>query len=251
MKDLERRIAAALSHDTTSDALDLLLNEVEEAIIEAEANAKAEREKALDLTKSPDAKAAREAVMAAEFTRDRLRKALPRLQRRYEQVLAGEYLEAWRADYAALEPERDALADELREVYPAVIAQLADLMARLDRFDTKLSDLHQRRPVGEKLHLRGPELVARDLQDFSRSVPPLRQNLQLPDFQHSDRLRYPPPQHLDVSSIAPVPYDPRYSADWAEVEEERLAAIRAEHERVAAYNEERARLHHEREQTGS
>ena len=50
---LEQQIASALSSDTTSDVIALLITEVETAIIAADKAAEAEREKALDPLASP------------------------------------------------------------------------------------------------------------------------------------------------------------------------------------------------------
>ena len=74
---LEKRIAAALmGNDATSADLATLSADTEAAIIQAEATAEAERAKALDPVVSPDASKAREAMQAAEFSRDRLRTVL-------------------------------------------------------------------------------------------------------------------------------------------------------------------------------
>jgi predicted transcriptional regulator len=80
---LEKRIAAALvGDDVSSTDLAALVAETEAAFSQAEATAEAERTKALDPALSPDARAAREAMQSAEFSRDRLRTVLPRLQAR-------------------------------------------------------------------------------------------------------------------------------------------------------------------------
>ena len=83
---LEQRIATALSSDTTSDVIALLITEIETAIVAADKAAEAEREKALDPLASPDAAKARTAMEDAAFVRDRLRTVLPRLQSRLQQV---------------------------------------------------------------------------------------------------------------------------------------------------------------------
>jgi hypothetical protein len=92
---LEKQIAAALVDDIASADLATLINEIETAISEADASAEAERAKALDPLLSPDPKAAREAMQAAEFARDRLRTVLPRLKERHKQIAAREYLTEW------------------------------------------------------------------------------------------------------------------------------------------------------------
>ena len=50
-----------------------------------------------------------------------------------------------------------------------------------------------------------------------------------------------------MSMLAPVPYDPRYSADWAEANEDRATEAQAEQERVAAFYDKQARERERRE----
>jgi hypothetical protein len=121
-------------------------------------------------------------MQAVEFNRDRLRTVLPRLQARYQEVAAAEYLTQWRADYELLKVKRDALAAELAVTYPTVVAQLVDLFTRIEANNAKISDLHLARPSGAGLHLAEAELVARNLDGFTRDNPPIAKQLQLPDF---------------------------------------------------------------------
>ena len=221
---LEQRIARALSgDDVTSDILAILVTEVESAIVAAEETAELEREKALDPVASPDAAKAREAMQMAEFSRDRLRTALPRLQERLEQLQAEEYLARWRGDYETLKDERDELANELRTIYPELETKITDLFTRIATNDAELSGLHQARPAGVALHLFGAELVARDLERFTTREPSIARELKLPTFAPGQRLAWPPPQPslavMVAQSMAP-PYDPRFSADWAAVQKE-------------------------------
>jgi hypothetical protein len=62
---------------------------------------------------------------------------------------------------------------------------------------------------------------------------------QLPDFEHSDKLVWPPPRLFDPAWLA-VPADRRYSADWWQVKEEEARALRARQEREAAEREVKA-----------
>jgi hypothetical protein len=52
-------------------------------------------------------------------------------------------------------------------------------------------------------------------------------------------LLFPKRQPRDVSMFAPMVFDARFSADWAEEQEKRAAARRIEQERVAAFYEGR------------
>ena len=62
----------SLTADVASADIAEMIAEVESAITAADEAAEAEREKALDPALYPDPKAAREAIEAAEFARDRL-----------------------------------------------------------------------------------------------------------------------------------------------------------------------------------
>src|SRR5512139_3041509 len=108
---LEQEIVAALADaDIKSSDLEALIAETEAAITQADATANVERTKALDPVLSPDAKAAREAMAAAEFSCNRLRTVMARLQQRLHEVQAQEYLAQWRSEYEKLKVKRDALA---------------------------------------------------------------------------------------------------------------------------------------------
>jgi hypothetical protein len=115
---------------------------------------------------------------------------------------------------------------QVRETYCAAAAQLTDLMRCLAAFEAKLSDLHSRRPASVSVHLRSPELIARNLESFDREHPPIGKNLQLPEFERSDRLLFPPPRRPAVSMLA-VAFDPRFSAEWAAAYEQRAAEVKA------------------------
>src|SRR6476659_6344566 len=125
--DLEQRIAAALVDETvTTTALTELFAETDDALAAADARCEDERLKALDLTSDP--RAAHEAVVAAELTRDRLRAALPRLRSKHQQTLAAEQYAAWLPRYEEAQAEQAALAQELAELYEPFVAQIPNLL---------------------------------------------------------------------------------------------------------------------------
>jgi len=232
--DLERRIAAALAtEDTPSSKLEVLITETENAIVEAKEAAALEEVKALDPTISPDPKIARDAMEDAQFRVARLETLLPKLETRFEKRQKREEFVEWKKRYDELEPLRDALANEMREVYPAMVAQVADLMQRVSAFDRAASDLHGDRAAGVKLRLDSPELIARGLESFDRDHPPLSKNLQLPDFESGSRLIFPLPRQRAVPLA--LPYEPRYSPQWPEAARQRVFAVFEEQERVAEH----------------
>ena len=247
--DLEKKIASALEDaDITSSALAALLQETEAAIVAADEAAKQLAERALDPVLSPDPVEARTAMEDAAFAANRLRTLRPRLQARLTEVQAEERLAQWRDDYEAQKVARDALASELRELYPEVVAKLTDLFARIAANDEELSRLHVARPAGVALHLNSAELEARNLDAYSRDNPPLAEKLKLPDWDDPTKLVFPPPQTpLAVLAAQSMAFAPHSGENWWQDREARAASQRAENERVAAYNEEQHRRREERE----
>src|SRR4029077_7218323 len=124
---LEQRIVDALQPDTAISSAEAaaLVEEVEAGI------ARAEREGTVDQTLSLDPKAARQAIADAAFGADRLRLLLSQLQARYREVRDQEQAKAWLAKYDVMKRERDALAEELREVFPEVENKIVDLFVRV------------------------------------------------------------------------------------------------------------------------
>ena len=150
MSDLEHRISAALGDEAvTSDTLSDLIQETDAAIIAADATAESERAKALDPTLSPDPKAAREAMQAAEFARDRLRTVLPRLQKRHERAASAERKAAWIERYDAIKVEHDAAVAELRNLYPKVVSELVELLSRNRELDARVRNVMAAKPFPE------------------------------------------------------------------------------------------------------
>jgi hypothetical protein len=113
---------SALSVDIASADVEALITETEAAITAADTAAEEERVKALDPISSPDAAKARTAMEDAAFMRDRVRTVLPRLHARLKQVVTAEYAARWEPDFKRVEADRDALAAEMREIYPTAVA---------------------------------------------------------------------------------------------------------------------------------
>ncbi len=229
MTELEKRITVALTDAITSAELDALIEETETAIVTADAAADAERERALDPLASPDVGKARAAMEDAAFTRDRLRTVLPRLQIRLTEVEAAEYAARWQADYERVETKCEALAKEFEQFYPDAVAKLADLLSRMAEADREAGQVNSAAPDGDHRRILSVELVARQLQQFSIYNPPISKALQLPSWENSTRMAWPPLRSIDPALFAPVPFDRRYSPDWWRVKEEevRVAQERA------------------------
>ena len=223
---LDKRIAAALASDTTSADVAVMIAEVDAAILTAIDAAERERIRSYDPT-IVDAQKARQSRADAEFVRDRLQAALAALQMRLQELQAQEFLAQWRADYEGLKVERDALAAQLREVYPPYATKIAELFARIAVNDEALSRLHQARPAGVALHLLGAELVARGLDGFTRFEPSIASELKLPDWNQATKLAWPPPTPsiaVQVAADMARMLPPHAGANWHEKRETREAA---------------------------
>ena len=100
--------------------------------------AEAERTKALDPALSPDAKSAREAMVAAEFDRDRLHTLLPRLQERLQQVEAAEAHARWLAGYERVSTMVEKSVQRIAK-YPELINELINLFQDAEAVDKEVS----------------------------------------------------------------------------------------------------------------
>ena len=123
----------------------------------------------------------------AAFRRDRLRMAVTKLRDRLQQLKAQEDNERrWQA-YEKAKAERDKLVSELKDVYPAYAARLADLAARIKANDREVDRINLRAVPEGAEWLRSVELVARDLKgwnDGTATVPHLVRDLRLPAFEY-------------------------------------------------------------------
>jgi hypothetical protein len=229
---LEERIDVAVRADAAVTAADIaaLMEEAEVGIAEAEKDCE------VDQTLSLDPAAARQAIADASFAANRLRMLLSKLQVRYEQLLYQDQVTAWHADADVRERERDALSEELCEVYPEAMAPIVDLFVRIIANNEALSALHQARPAGVIRHLLSAELHARGLDGFTRGMPSLLTAVQLIDWE-TGRPIWPPPRPSMAAAFAaaaPV-YDRRCTGEWWKDNERRTSDQRTEHQRHADY----------------
>ena len=227
---LEQRISDALQPDTAITSADIasLIEEAEVGI------AKAEREGTVDQTLLLDPKAARQAIADAAFDADRLRMLLSKLAARYQEVHDQEQAKAWLAEYDVMKRERDALAEELREVYPDAGIKIVDLFVRIADNNEELSALLQARPPGVMEHLLSAELLARGLDRFTRDTPSLLTSVSLFDFDSGRQIwppRRPPMAAAFAASMVPA-CDP---ADWANNYERRAEAQQRERQYTADF----------------
>jgi hypothetical protein len=128
------------------------------------------------------------------------------------------------------------------EGYPAVVRQLVNLFGRIATNDAEVSGLHRARPAGAELHLAGAELVARNLDGFTRDDPPITEGLQLPDWGNATKIAWPPPTApLGVLAAQSMALASHPGGDWWQVKEEATRDRREQQERVVTEQEAKAR----------
>ena len=218
---LEQAVVAALGDaGTTSAQFYALASRVEAGIATSEQLAADTRAKAFDPEQSPSLEAARTALANAEFSVQRLRTLLPRLQLAAEKRRVAEEHANWVADYERLKVRVEAAADRFAE-YPELATRIVKLITENEACKFEISQLHGCSPAGEARRLRTPEQIARNVP---MDTPSILAELRLPDF--SGHVIYPVPVQIDPAIFAPAPYDPRFSAEWhlvaAEQQRQRL-----------------------------
>ena len=142
----------------------------------------------------PDPVAARQAMEDATFAANRLRTLLPRLAARYQKVLAAEQNAAWDGDYQTVQAQVEEVAHRFA-VYPELVNELVAIFVEAQEVDREVNRINAAAPAGQHRRLRHVELVARGLDQHDRDHPALSGNLRLPDWQHSETMAWPPPQH--------------------------------------------------------
>ena len=98
-------------------------------------------------------------------------------------------------DYKRVEAERNALAAEMREDYPAAVTRLADLFRRMAECDRECSRINGAAPDGEHRRLLKVELTARGVKGLLQPDVFIAEMLRLPYFTRDSGPIYawPPP----------------------------------------------------------
>jgi hypothetical protein len=243
---LESRIAASLRTDASPSVADLdaLIGEVELAAAAAATTASEERERALDI--SIDPASAHEKILIAELRRDRLQAVLPRLQQRLAAAIGAEVAERWDARYRRVNALVEDAAEKFRR-YPALAAELVELMNLATALDREAGAVNGSAAPGEYRRVRGVELTARQIDSFSIAQPSLAQGLRLPAWQNSEQMLWPPRQVLDPMLYQGPAFDPRFSEDWHQPgEQARARAAERERQQLIADDIARRRFYGER-----
>ena len=243
-KNLEARITAALtSTDITSTDLEILLQETENVL--SETAIKIERDRAFDLTKSPDATTAHRTLTENELNRGRLKLVLPDLQHKLEAVCEQERAAQWEQEFLRVEAIRDNTAKKWARV-PEIIHELIQLFREDEAIKAECSRVNGSAPNGETRRLIGPELKARGLDAYSRSDPPMAKGTTLVDWTHSQVTLWPVRQSF--FPFAPGDLDIHHTAEWglAADRQRRLANERIDKE-LAEMARQREEFHRARD----
>ena len=88
-------------------------------------------------------------------------------------------------DYAAVKVRRDAAAEQLRERYLTIVAELVALMADIAATDKEVDRINVAAPYGDYPRLRGVELTARGLDRLLQPNISIVQELRLPCFDRA------------------------------------------------------------------
>jgi hypothetical protein len=191
IRSLDARVASAFGDDVSLDEVVALIVEVEDAAHAVSEAAERALERALDpALPANEIAEQRRAMDDAAFSRNYLSAVLPRLQQRLDELRAAEEDARCRAAYERVEAERDALAAELAELYPAFADKLADLLPRIDDNDREVAYVNNRLPSGCGLVA---ELIARGLEGFAQDgldAPRIMSQLRLPAFKRCPSAPY-------------------------------------------------------------
>ena len=146
-----------------------------------------------------DAAAARREMEDAAFWHEWLQAAVSRLRERQ----AVEEENRRRAAYEEAPAERDELAAELAQVYPQLVAQLADLLGGLRASDDRIEYMNAHALPRGCGPLLVAELVARKLDCFARDsvdIPRIARRVQLPAFEYDAHHPYAWPRSSSVDA---------------------------------------------------
>jgi hypothetical protein len=189
--NLDQRIKRAFEDGhSTSTTVAELIQEVQTAVIESAEAVELARAQALDPRLATSAiDAARALLESAEFRQQRLTIAVTKLKERLEWLREQEEDAKRQAVYDKVQEQRDALAKELREVYPEAAQRIAELLGRIVANDAEIARLKLPNGRGRPF---GAELVARGLQHFQTGpqnlsfIPCLIERVCLPSFKYED-----------------------------------------------------------------
>jgi hypothetical protein len=232
-KPLSDRIADVLEGEPPSADVAALITEVEKELQRLARERDKVHELSLDpLARSEAVQQARQAASARSFDIERLTVALDRLKDKHKEACDREKEVDYRARRAEILAERNALAQELPERYPAISSELADLLRRIKEINERLKGINVGATGAD--WIEPVECVVRGMS--ANFVFTLIKGVRLPPLnpqEHAmNRFIWPPP----------VQRGPVVSAELAEA----MAAAGAKARRIAEVNEARRKADEER-----
>lgn len=162
-KTLADRQKAALAPSARLADVETVLADTREALPAVEAEFALWRDKSLDPSASTEAaRAARTKADDAAHDRDRQLAAIEALEAKAEQMKADAAVAARIAIYDEAKAERDQLADDIRDRWPALQAEMVGLLERMAANDTRVDQANRQLPKG-RARLEPAECVAREM----------------------------------------------------------------------------------------
>jgi hypothetical protein len=193
---LDERIVAAFGDGAKSADVAILIKEAQAASLSCNDAAERVRKRALDpILSVNDVAEARRQMDDAAFRRDRLLTAVTRLRERLEEVKAEEEDQRRRHAYDQVKAERDKLAAELADIYPAFAQKLAELLPRIAANEREIEYINGHALPRNGGRLLVAELVARGLEGFVKNsvqIPRITEELCLPAWHSQARYLWPP-----------------------------------------------------------
>ena len=189
---LADRIAAALREETSSEEITALIADSEQSRSRAENDREAAQVRALDPTAGvEEACAAKRKADDLCFEVDRLESALDALRTAQSEAKEREADAVRRAAFDAAVAERDALVQELREVYPQIERRLAELVGRIAANNATLERVNSNLPSGSPGLAEAEEIARGGREKFGGRPEYLAQRitcrLRLPRFEFDPR----------------------------------------------------------------
>jgi hypothetical protein len=207
---LEHKISSVLAaNDATSDTLAVLIAEVENAV--SDSTVRIERDRALDISVSPNVEAAHRALTEAELSRARLRLSLPDLQHKLDTVRAQEQAAQCEQEFLRVDALSDKGAEQFAEI-PKLFAEIRDIFLETEAITAECSKFNIASPPG--MHVVPPELKARGLTNFTQANPSVLGVTKLPDISHSELYVWPIHQPFTPAFAPPPAIDLNTTSMW-------------------------------------
>ena len=208
---LEDQIKSALRSSSRLKDVIAVIALTEWARDHADKLASAAQERSVDpaLT-TADARIARNDAADHEHDARRLNASLELLQARRKKILDDDSYAKRQARYDAAKAERDALANELSERFPAIAAELVRLALRIQASDAECSKVNADRPRGQDALVIAEALARGTNSMFTGRQVGTRlariTEMQIPIFHADDvgpvtNLVWPPAEHLGHAAV--------------------------------------------------